>query len=75
MNIRYPIYEGVYRILTILQEFGCNGKAFNDTGEFTEAGAEAYGRVEHFLSDIGTLTGISVEPIIRELDEISNTNY
>lgn len=55
----------------ILQEFGCNGEAFDDTGEFTEA----YGRVEHFLTDIGTLTGISVEPIIRELDEISNTNY
>ena len=59
----------------ILQEIGCNGEAFDDTGEFTEAGAEAYGRVEHFLTDIGTLTGISVEPIIRELDEISNTNY
>ena len=23
MNIRYPIYEGVYRILTIFQSFDC----------------------------------------------------
>ena len=59
----------------ILQDFGCNGEAFDNKGEFTEAGAKAYERVEHFLSDIGTLTGISVEPIIRELDEISSTNY
>lgn len=59
----------------ILQDFGCKGEAFDDKGEFTDAGMKAYGRVEHFLADIGTLTGISVEPIIRELDEISNTNY
>ena len=23
MNIRYPIYEGVYRILTLLHSFSC----------------------------------------------------
>lgn len=58
----------------ILQEFGCNGEAFDSKGELTDKGMEAYKRVERFLADIETLTGVSVEPIIRQLDEISSTN-
>lgn len=58
----------------ILQEFGCNGEAFDNTGEFTDAGIKTYKRVEKFLTDIEVLTGVSVEPIIRQLDEISSSN-
>lgn len=58
----------------ILQEFGCNGEAFDNKGEFTATGIEAYKRVEKFLTDIEILTGISVEPIIRQLDKISSSN-
>lgn len=59
----------------ILQEFGCNGEAFDNKGELTDTGMKAYKCVEHFLIDIEILTGVSVAPIIRQLDEISSTNY
>jgi hypothetical protein len=36
MNIRYPIYEGVYRILTIVREAG-------RAGGFTKQNLQAYG--------------------------------
>ena len=51
----------------LLQELGCEGNAFDSTGEFTKAGEKAY--------DIERLTGKEVTPIIRELDKICNENY
>lgn len=32
MNIRYPLYEGVYRILTLVQPYTCT---HNGTRKFT----------------------------------------
>lgn len=54
----------------LLQELGCEGNAFDSTGEFTKAGEKAYDRLEHLLYDIERLTGKEVTPIIRELDKI-----
>ena len=59
----------------LLQELGCEGNAFDSTGEFTKAGEKAYERLEHLLYDIESLTGKEVTPIIRELDRICNENY
>jgi hypothetical protein len=59
----------------LLQELGCEGNAFDSTGEFTKAGEKAYDRLEHLLYDIERLTGKEVTPIIRELDKICNENY
>ena len=59
----------------LLQELGCEGNAFDSTGEFTKAGEKAYDRLEHLLYDIERLTGKEVTPIIRELDKIRNENY
>ena len=59
----------------LLQELGCEGSAFDSTGEFTKAGEKAYDRLEHLLYDIESLTGKEVTPIIRELDKICNENY
>lgn len=58
----------------LLQELGCEGNAFDSTGEFTKAGEKAYDRLEHLLYDIERLTGKEVTPIIRELDRICNEN-
>ncbi len=58
-----------------MQELGCEGNAFDSTGEFTKAGEKAYDRLEHLLYDIESLTGKEVTPIIRELDRICNENY
>ena len=55
----------------LLQELGCEGSAFDSTGEFTKAGEKA----EHLLYDIESLTGKKVTPIIEELDRICNENY
>ena len=41
----------------LLQELGCEGSAFDSTGEFTKAGEKAYERLEHLLYDIESLTG------------------
>lgn len=49
----------------LLQELGCEGNAFDSTGEFTKAGEKAYDRLEHLLYDIERLTGKEVTPIIR----------
>ena len=54
---------------------GCEGSAFDSTGEFTKAGEKAYERLEHLLYDIESLTGKKVTPIIEELDRICNENY
>lgn len=59
----------------LLQELGCEGNAFNSTGEFTKAREKAYERLEHLLYDIENLTGKRVTPIIEELDRICNENY
>ena len=40
----------------LLQELGCEGNAFDSTGEFTKAGEKAYDRLEHLLYDIERLT-------------------
>ena len=47
----------------LLQELGCEGSAFDSTGEFTKAGEKAYERLEHLLYDI------------ESLDRICNENY
>ena len=39
----------------LLQELGCEGSAFDSTGEFTKAGEKAYERLEHLLYDIEVL--------------------
>ena len=36
----------------LLQELGCEGNAFDSTGEFTKAGEKADDRLEHLLYDI-----------------------
>ncbi|WP_418403520.1 hypothetical protein [Alistipes putredinis] len=59
----------------LLQECGCKGNAFDDKGELTDEGSEAYGRLVNFLYDIETLTGLSVEPIISQLDAITDEKY
>ena len=59
----------------LLQELGCEGSAFDSTGEFTKAGEKAYARLEHLLYDIESLTEKEVTPIIEELDRICNENY
>lgn len=59
----------------LLQECGCKDNVFDDKGEFTDEGSEAYGRLVNFLYDIETLTGLSVEPIIRQLDAIIDEKY
>ena len=59
----------------LLQELGCEGSAFDSTGEFTKAGEKAYERLEHLLYDIESLTGKKVTPRIEELDRICNENY
>ena len=46
----------------LLQELGCEGSAFDSTGEFTKAGEKAYERLEHLLYDIESLTGKKVTP-------------
>ena len=43
----------------LLQELGCEGNAFDSTGEFTKAGEKAYDRLEHLLYDIERLTAVS----------------
>lgn len=68
----------IYQMKTLeelLQELGCEGSAFDSTGEFTKAGEKAYERLEHLLYDIESLTGKKVTPIIEELDRICNENY
>ena len=59
----------------LLQELGCEGNAFDSTGEFKKAGKKAYDRWEHLLYEIESLTEKEVTPIIRELDRICNENY
>ena len=44
MNIRYPIYEGVYRILTFKERMGLGGEFFQTCGEKT-------GRSVRYLTD------------------------
>ena len=57
----------------LLRNFGSK-KAFNKKGDFTKKGSEAYNRMQEFLMDISTLTGIGTEDICRELDNICNEN-
>ena len=59
----------------LLHECGCKGEVFDDTGELTDEGMEAYKRLENLLYDIEGLTGVSVSPIIRQLDEITDEKY
>ena len=48
----------------LLQELGCEGNAFDSTGEFTKAGEKAYDRLEHLLYDIeGNLTKYATRTI------------
>ena len=54
----------------LLQELGCEGSAFDSTGEFTKAGEKAYERLEHLLYDIESLTGKKV--MQRELLKFKN---
>lgn len=59
----------------LLAGFGCNGRAFDENGDFTDTGSESYNRMIGFLYDLASLTGIRTEPFIRELDKICNENY
>lgn len=59
----------------LLENFGCEGGAFDEKQLFTEEGSKAYNRLQEFLMDISVLTEISTEDICRKLDEICDINY
>lgn len=64
----------------ILMDLGADRPFFDGVEDgvcspFTEEGAAAYDRLTELLYSVGQLTNVDMEPVIKELDNIAESDY